>query len=94
MGRYIFGVPQDSIVRPLLFNFYICDLFQETIDLEYVTLANRTTLCTSVADMISHRQKYLPGLVKDSIGKCYLLTSSKVPETLIVSNLSRKLKTM
>ena len=51
-AEILFGVLRDSILGPLLFNTYICDLFFEVRDLEYASFADDTTPYSCLPEMI------------------------------------------
>ena len=89
-AEILFGVPQGSILGPLLFNAYICDLFFEVSDLEYTSFADDTTPYSCLPEMIHILEKLEKGIqsmfdwfsenfLKANADKCHLIASSKVP---------------
>ena len=60
-AEILFGVRQGSILGPLLFNAYICDLFFEVSDLEYASFADDTTPYSCLPEMIHILEKLEKG---------------------------------
>ena len=97
-AEILFGVPQGSILGPLLFNAYICDLFFEVRDSEYGSFADDTTPNSCLPEMIPTLEKLKKGIqsmfdwsseniLKANADKCHLIASSKVPADIQISDL-------
>ena len=92
------GVPQGSILGPLLFNIYICDMFFETpknIDFAGYADDNTPYTCSSnIDEVLENLQGALEQLFQwfsanhlvANAGKCHLLTSSKITNNIAISN--------
>ena len=83
----------------LLFNAYICDLFYNTGDIHSASFADDNTPYSCISDMISVLGQIKGGIdkifdwfkkhfLKRNADKCHLITSSKTPVRIEVSNIT------
>ena len=88
MNHFLFGIPQGSILVPLLFNIFICDMFYFTVNFEIANYADDSTPFSTkidgrlVVDELEISSSILFTWLKNSYmnantGKSHLLLSGK-----------------
>ena len=94
-----FGVPQGSILGPILFNINMIDLFYECKDSSVASYADDTTLYSYATDIPSVALELQASAIKlfrwfknnrlkANPGKSHILLSSKKPEIASVDRIS------
>ena len=88
--EFLFGVPQGSILRPLLFNIFICDLFVMADDINIASYADDNTpfvsgdtplnVITSLENVAEKLFEWFTNYhMKANHDKCHLLMSTFTP---------------
>ena len=97
MLEIIFGVPQRSILGPLLFNIFVIDLFFIIEDTDIASYANDNTLYVSADNIVGAIKSleeasgilfkwFNDNLMKIYAGKCHVLVSTNHTVKIKIGN--------
>ena len=97
----LFGVPQDSILGPLLFNIYICDMFYDINDCDIASYADDNTPYASssnldaLIDKLEESsnnlfQRFRNNHMTANVAKCHLLVTGNYESLQILMTLKLK----
>ena len=95
----MFGVSQESILGPLLFNIFLCDLFWIMCETDFASYADDNTpyaLGDNIDDIIKSLEDdsinlfkwFLDNQMKANCDKCHLITSKKSCTNLKIRNMN------
>ena len=98
-AEILFVVTQESILGPLLFNAYTCDLLYDIDDLDFARFANDNFPYSCISDTISALRQFKGGIdklfdwntknfLKGNADKCNLIASSNTSMEIEVSNIT------
>ena len=93
-----FGVPQSSVLEPLLFNIDMIDLFYEFEDSDFASYADDTTLCSCATEIPSvalelqasatkHFRWFKNNHLKANPGKSHILPSTNKLEIVSIDGI-------
>ena len=97
MGKNLFGISQGSILRPLLFKFFLCDLFFIMDDIDFASYADDNTPFTigndtenvifKLRNSLKIRfQWFMDNQMKANPQKCQFICSTNDTVNLVAEN--------